>query len=255
MKSSRARLVVLLTDFGWGSYAGVMKGVILSIYPGCHLVDLTHNVSPRDIREGAWLLLTNYAYFPKGSIFLAVVDPGVGTKRKALAIKTREYYFIGPDNGLLYPAALKAGIMNVVELAVSSDVSPTFHGRDIFAPAAAKLAAGTPFNELGEPAVPEVYFTFHLEGRKGEIVTIDGFGNVVTNVPPLFQRKSYLVSLARNGESYFKSELSFYPAYANAPDDTVFLITGSSATLEIAVKNNSAAHYLKVQVSDTVYIE
>lgn len=178
MRNSSSTTVAILTDFGWSSYVGVMKGVMLSICPALQLVDLTHTITPQNIREGAWLLLTSYAYFPKGCVFLAVVDPGVGTKRKALAVKTRDYYFVGPDNGLLYPAAFKNGILDVIELNVSSNTSSTFHGRDVFSPAAAKLAAGTLFNELGKPATPEIHLTFYLEGREGEIVTIDQFGNV-----------------------------------------------------------------------------
>ncbi|MEW6276825.1 MAG: SAM-dependent chlorinase/fluorinase [Bacillota bacterium] len=246
--------IVLLTDFGWSSYVGAMKGVILSRCPYAQIVDLTHDVAPQNVREGAWLLLVNYLYFPPGSIFLAVVDPGVGTKRKALAIKTKDYYFLGPDNGLLSPAAARAGIVDTVELAVPPEASLTFHGRDVFAPAVAKLAAGLPFRELGKPVVPEVNFAFYLNGREGEVVTIDRFGNVITNIPPLPNRRKYAVSLARGGKSYFRSELPFCPAYAFAPEGVLFLITGSGGTLEISVKNGSAASRLGVEVADRVAI-
>lgn len=246
--------IVLLTDFGWSSYVGAMKGVILSHCPHAQIIDLTHDVAPQNVREGAWLLLVNYLYFPPGSIFLAVVDPGVGTKRKALAIKTKDYYFLGPDNGLLSPAAARAGIVDTVELAVPPEASPTFHGRDVFAPAAAKLAAGLPFRELGKPVVPKVNFAFYLNEREGEVVTIDRFGNVITNIPPLPNRRKYAVSLTRGGKSYFRSKLPFCPAYALAPEGVLFLITGSSSTLEISVKNGSAASRLGVEVADRVAI-
>ena len=248
-------MIVLLTDFGRDPYVGVMKGIILSICPRAQLIDLTHHVTPQNIREGAWLLLANYAYFPKGSIFLAVIDPGVGTKRKALAIKTKVCYFIGPDNGLLYPASVKAGMVDVIEIDPPKGASFTFHGRDVFAPAAAKLAAGVPFYKLGKPGEPGIKLNFHLAGREGEVVTIDWFGNVITNVPPLISRQSYAVKLMRGERSYFTLELPYYPAYALAPANDLFLITGSNGTLEISVKNRSAASTLPAQVGDRVTIE
>lgn len=248
-------MIVLLTDFGWDPYVGVMKGVILSACPRAQLIDLAHHVTPQNIREGAWLLLANYPYFPKGSIFLAVIDPGVGTKRKALVIKTKVGYFIGPDNGLLYPASRKAGIMEVIELDTPNDAGYTFHGRDVFAPAAAKLAAGVPFYKLGKPGEPGIKLNFYLAGSRGEVVTIDRFGNVITNVPPIIGRQSYVVKLKRDGGSYFNLELPYYPAYAFAPTNILFLITGSNGTLEISVKNGSAASTLLGQVGDRVIIE
>ena len=178
----------------------------------------------------------------------------MGTERKALAIRAKEYYFLSPDNGLLSPAAARAGIVDTDELAVPPEASLTFHGRDVFAPAAAKLAASLPFRELGKPVVPEVKFAFYLNEREGEVVTIDWFGNVITNIPPLPDRRKYAVSLARGGKSYFRSELPFYPAYALAPEDILFLITGSSGTLEISVKNGSAASRLGVEIADRVAI-
>ncbi|MEW6770806.1 MAG: SAM-dependent chlorinase/fluorinase [Bacillota bacterium] len=243
--------VVLLTDFGWGVYAGVMKGVILSICPGVQVVDLTHDVAPQNVREGAWLLLTNFAWFPKGSIFVAVVDPGVGTERKALAVKAADYYFLGPDNGLLYPAAVRAGIAGVIELDPPADASRTFHGRDVFAPAAARLAAGAPFSELGRPGVIAVRLDFHLADREGEVVTIDRFGNVVTNLPPLPARRSYTVTLAGGR---FRAEIPCFATYAGAPEDTLFLVTGSGGTLELSVRNGAAAPRLGVQVGDRITI-
>ncbi|MEW6447414.1 MAG: SAM-dependent chlorinase/fluorinase [Bacillota bacterium] len=249
---NKAGTVVFLTDFGLGVYAGVMKGVVLSLCPEARVVDLTHNVTPQNIREGAWLLLTNYEYFPNGSVFVAVVDPGVGTERKALAVETRNYYFVGPDNGLLYPAVKKAGVVNIVELEVPPAASPTFHGRDVFAPAAARLAAGTPLSLLGRPGSPSVALDFHLTGREGEVITIDRFGNVVTNLPPLGGRQSYRVNIARRTEAYFNSEVPFFRTYGEAPADTLCLVTGSAGTLELSVKNKSAAALLRAQVGDVV---
>ncbi|MEW5762281.1 MAG: SAM-dependent chlorinase/fluorinase [Bacillota bacterium] len=247
--------VILLTDFGWDVYVGVMKGVILSICPTAQVIDLAHNIAPQNIREGAWLLLTNFRYFPEGSIFVAVVDPGVGSARKALAVATKGYYFIGPDNGLLYPAATRAGVAAIVELDVPEDASFTFHGRDVFAPAAARLAAGMPFSGLGKAGTFTVRLNFTPAGREGEVVYVDRFGNVVTNLPPLPGRRSYTVTAIGKEEVYFKSELPFFSAYADAPEDVLFLITGSGGTLELSVKNGAAAPRLGVRVADRMVIE
>src|SRR5690606_665442 len=149
------------------------------------IIDLFHEVTPYAVREAAWILLAHRRSFPEGTVFLAVVDPGVGTRRQAVAVGTRAgYYYVGPDNGLLYPAASADGEPRAVALQVPGDASPTFHGRDVFAPAAARLAGGCPLEELGPPVPLEHRLLFHLRGREGEIVRIDRFGNVITNLPP-----------------------------------------------------------------------
>ncbi len=252
-----APVIVLLTDFGNDPYVGVMKGVILSRCPAVRLVDLAHHVSPGAVREGAWLLFAHYASFPPGSIFLAVVDPGVGTGRKALAVKAGDYSFVGPDNGLLYPAATDAGIDEVVALPIPPRASHTFHGRDVFAPAAARLAAGLPLGTLGRPAVPAVRLEFHRRGREGEVVAVDRFGNVITNLLPLPRRRRYRVRFFREGgPGYFAGELPHAAAYASAPaGDRLFLVTSSCGTLEAALRGDSAARCLGTQVGDRVLIE
>jgi S-adenosylmethionine hydrolase len=136
-------VIVLLTDFGESEYAGVMRGVIYSICPDAQIVDLTHLVPSQSIREGAWILLQSYKYFPKGTVFVSVVDPGVGTARDAVVVVTKNYIHIGPDNGLLYPVASDDGIERVYRILIDEGVSKTFHGRDIFAKAAAYHEAGT----------------------------------------------------------------------------------------------------------------
>lgn len=245
-------LVVMMTDFGWSSYVGVMKGVVLSICPGARLVDFTHDVTPQSVREGAWLLYSGYKFFPRGSIFLAVVDPGVGTRRKALAAGTAGYFFVGPDNGLLSPSLKDDGLVEIVELPVPPAAGPTFHGRDVFAPAAARIAAGVPLTRLGVSTQPDVHLEFYLAGRKGEVVYIDRFGNVITNLPPLVGQESYLLSLERDGRVYFEQKLFHYNSYASAPDGALFTVTGSCGTLEISIKNGSANRYLEAQVTDRV---
>ena len=185
--------VVLLTDFGdRDGFSGVLKGVILSINPFSLLVDLTHNVDSFDILGGALILKAHYRYFPKGSIFLGVVDPGVGTERKAIAVKTENYYFVGPMNGLFDLVLKEEKPLEVVELKNPKyrlrAVNNTFHGRDIFAPAAAYISKGIPLKELGK----EIKYQFLLDfpkaiGRPGRVVGkilyFDRFGNAVTNIP------------------------------------------------------------------------
>jgi hypothetical protein len=224
-----------------------MKGIIYSMCTHAITVDLCNKVQPQNIREGAWILLKNYRYFPKGTIFLCVVDPGVGSERKAVAIKTKNYFFVGPDNGLLYPATEEEGIKKIIELSVE-DASLTFHGRDVFAKAAAQLEKGVSLEELGEKTNLNTKLEFHLKGREGEIVRIDHFGNIITNIPHN-GRKGYYVE-----HNNFKKKLKFYRTYAIAPAGKLFLIEGSSDTLEISIKNSSAVKKFKAKTGDKIKI-
>lgn len=247
--------VVLLTDFGWSYYAGVMKGVILRYCPEAQIVDLSHEVSAQNIREGAWILASTFSHFPSGSVFLAIVDPGVGTKRQALAVEAGQYYFVGPDNGLLFPAISQAGLRQAVAGPVPASASATFHGRDVFAPLAGRIAAGKELSQLGTPTVPTGRLLFHLKGREGELVTIDRFGNLITNLIPLKGRQHYEVTITRGGCEYFRRQLPFVPVYEAAPRGIPFLITGSSGTLEISVRQGSAAQVFEAQTGDLISIE
>ena len=143
-KTSRGRkTIALLSDFGLKDhYVSAMKGVILNISPDVNLVDITHEVSPWNVIQGAFLLRATFRYFPRGTVFVCVVDPGVGTERKALAIKTKNYFFVGPDNGLMYPSVVEDGLELAVEITnrkYTLERSGTFDGRDVFAPAAAHI--------------------------------------------------------------------------------------------------------------------
>src|SRR5260370_5084759 len=143
-------IVTLLTDFGLeDAYVGAMKGAILSVYARAALVDLTHGVRPFAVLQGAFLLDSAWRSFPPGTVHVAVVDPGVGRERKAIAFKAADHYFVGPDNGLF--TFLIEPISETVELATPPEAAPTFHGRDVFAPAAARLAAGATLGEIGRP--------------------------------------------------------------------------------------------------------
>lgn len=186
-------VLVFLTDFGTeDGFAGVMKGVALSINPEITPVDLSHGVKPFDILGGALLLKAHYRYFPKGSIFVGVVDPGVGTERKPIAVKTKHYHFVGPMNGLFDLVLEEEKPLKVVELTNPKyrlkAVNNTFHGRDIFTPAAAYISKGVPLEELGKPIKYRRLLNFPKPKRLpkrvvGQIVYFDRFGNGVTNIP------------------------------------------------------------------------
>ena len=142
-------MIVLLTDFGQSEYVGVMKGVIYGIACDLKIVDLCHSIVVQNIIEASWLLKNNYKYFPKGAVFCCVVDPGVGTERKAIGIKTESYYFVGPDNGLLWETVNGEKKIDIRRIAIPPDASMTFHGRDVFAKAAANIELGK-FEIIGE---------------------------------------------------------------------------------------------------------
>lgn len=241
-------MIAILTDFGNAEYLGVMKGVVYSVNQNSKMVDLYNFVNPQNIMEASWILYKNYKYFPKATVFLCVVDPGVGSKRQCLAIKTKNYYFVGPDNGLMYKAAFEDKIISVVELPVKN-ASMTFHGRDIFANAAAYLEKGADIERLGQKTAIKTKLDFYLKGREGQIVRIDNFGNIITNLSSL--NKSSYKARARN----FNKKLNFYDAYASSPAGNLFLIGGSSNTLEISIKNSSASKKLKLKVGDKIKIE
>lgn len=266
-----AALITLLTDFGTrDTYVGQMKGVILGIAPMATIVDLTHEVAPQRITEGAFLLETGLPAFPPGTIHLAVVDPGVGTARRAIAIATAQALFVGPDNGLLSAALPEAarpddapGVVpvpegvTVVELANPAYrralVSNTFHGRDVFAPAAAHLAAGVPVEALGPRRTSLIALPPFRARRlpddslEAEIVSIDRFGNAITTARAQELPAGPFTVIVR--EHAVAGPVATY-AEARGPAALV----GSSGYLEIAVPNGSAAVRLGLQLGDRVRI-
>ncbi len=243
-------MIVLMTDFGVSEYVGVMRGVIYSIHPEAQIVDLTHSVPSQSIREGAWILLQSYKYFPPGTVFVSVVDPGVGTARDAVVVVTENYVHIGPDNGLLFPAASEDGIEHVYRILTDERMSKTFHGRDIFAKAAAYHEVGT-LSVMSTEAKPglDQALVFFQEGRQGEVVRIDKFGNIITNIPPA-AKSNYKISV-RNEQR----ELSFAGTYEYGPENNLFLVTSSYGTLEIAAKNRSATEYISIEIGERIAIE
>jgi len=250
--------ITLTTDFG-DVYPAIMKGVILSIDPRAVLVDISHSVEPGDVRGGAFILQFASHNFPEGSIHLAVVDPGVGGERRALVIKGEKYSFVGPDNGLLIPAARAQGRYRVYEITdhmfFMKRVSPVFHGRDVFAPAAAFLSKGISIpclSEIEDPVdldfgVPEI-----KDGKIiGKVIYIDRFGNVVTNIPG-----EALSGLLHLGETPDVNgvDMDFVRTYSEVPRCTLILLVGSHGMAEIACSGDSAASLMVLQVGDRVII-
>ena len=245
-------IITLLTDFGnTDHYVAEIKGVLLTEAPGVTLVDITHSINPGDVRSGAYILGRTWHRFPSDTIHMVVIDPGVGTSRAALALAATGHCFVGPDNGVFTPVLQDTPIEAVV-LPTPEAASPTFHGRDLFAPAAAALACGTPLHTLGQPftGMPErlAYTIPHFEGKTivGEIMYIDRFGTLITNLT------SELVP------SYARLEvedLDIGPlrrTYADVGTGGLLAYIGSAGAIEIAVRNGSAARRLGVGVGGSV---
>jgi S-adenosylmethionine hydrolase len=243
-----APIITLTTDFGLrDAFVGVMKGVILGICAEARLVDLTHEVAPQDVLGGAVAVHDAVRFFPAGTIHLAVVDPGVGSRRRALAVRTRDACFVGPDNGLFTFVFAEPG-WTAVRLEAPeyrlSPVSVTFHGRDVFAPAAAHLAAGVPLERFGPPVVDPVRLswpTSRRDGRDvvGEVIGSDRFGNLLTSVTA---RDLGAVSPDRSVSVLARGrELGgLVRCYDDGPEGRVAAIVGSTGRLELFVRNGDA---------------
>ncbi|WP_456370369.1 SAM hydrolase/SAM-dependent halogenase family protein [Thermodesulfatator atlanticus] len=237
--------IVLLTDFGVRDhYVAVMKGVIKSIFPAADIIDLSHEVPPQDVASGAYLLGVSYRYFPEGSIFVAVVDPGVGTERKGILVSASRYFFIGPDNGLFTLVLEREKEFSAWELKNKAyfrkEVSHTFHGRDIFAPVAAHLAKGVEPSSFGPKAKEIVRLPWPKIKKDekiivGTIIYVDRFGNLITNI-----HETDLAGKEIKKVSYKGLEIPFLKTYGLAPKGTPLSLIGSEGYLEIAVSEGSA---------------
>jgi S-adenosyl-L-methionine hydrolase (adenosine-forming) len=235
-------VITLLTDFGLAdTYVGQVKGAVLTIAPQATLVDLTHAVPPQDIGAGAFLLWSAVEAFPTGSVHLAVVDPGVGSVRRAVAIRSRRGdVFVGPDNGLLLPAVTRlGGADRAVELAEQRYWRPnpswTFHGRDIFGPVAAHLANGVPLEAIGHTISDLQQLAFsEPHGLVGEVIHVDAFGNLVTNLPA--ERLPARFRLTIRGQT-----VDAAPNYQAVPAGELLALVGSAGLLEISARDASAA--------------
>ncbi len=257
-------LIVLLTDFGTSdTFVGVMKGVIASICGLARTIDLTHEISPQNVREAAFHLDRSLSFFPEGTIFLCVVDPGVGTARRAICVEAGPFRFVAPDNGLLtpvferYPEA-RCHLLNEARYHLAT-TSATFHGRDIFSPVAAHLAAGVPLDETGT-AVPlssctriGMFRNLALRDRigwQGEVVSIDRFGNIVT---------SFDAGLVSDGRSWVLSagsagDIPMSNTYGDVGEGLPLAYIGSSGMVEIAVRNGSASRGLHIGQDTPLYL-
>jgi S-adenosylmethionine hydrolase len=258
-------IITLTTDFGTkDSYVAEIKAVILSLSPDARIVDLTHEVDKFNTRMAAYMLACAAPYFPKGTVHVVVVDPGVGTKRRALLIQTRNGFYAGPDNGVLTLAANDQGIEHVFEITnrklMLPRISNTFHGRDIFAPAAAHLINGTKPEEFGPETdkISTPRFTRIVRRKNmliGEVLYIDGFGNIITNIG---KRELDLMNPKEAVNVKFKStklRLKLCKAYAEVGKGEALAIVGSHSFLEISVNQGSAAKKLKVKVGDKITLK
>jgi S-adenosylmethionine hydrolase len=243
-------LIALLTDFGTQDhYAGTIKGVILGICPDVTLVDITHDIPPHDVTAGALELAAAHRYFPAGTIFLAVVDPGVGSARRGFAADTGDYRFVAPDNGVLTQVFRETPPKKIVELTdrryARPTVSRTFEGRDRFAPAAAWLAKGIQLAALGR-AIADVHrldIPVAQEGAgtvRGVVLRVDRFGNLVTNIDRKTVERlgqSSAITIDAAGQRIAR----LVATYAELPDDGVGALFGSTDHLELAAPSSSAA--------------
>lgn len=239
-------IITMLTDFG-DFYPGVMKGVILRIAPDAKIIDITHSVEPQNVFQGAFLLYHSYRFF-KNAIHVAIVDPGVGGERKALVIETKHNYFVAPNNGIAYPSAQKDGICRIFEIdkkisELVGELSTTFHGRDIFAPAAALLLKKdfSYFKEINEMKTLNI-FEYSISGTRisAKIAFVDRFGNIVTNIP----------AKAVSGAKGFILEGVEFPmekCYEDVEVGKPLALIGSFGTLELSIRNGSALELLKIR--------
>jgi S-adenosylmethionine hydrolase len=246
-------VIALLTDFGTHDhYAGTMKGVVLSICPDATLVDITHDIAPHDLLGGALELAAAYRYFPAGTIFLVVVDPGVGSSRRGLAADTGDFRFVAPDNGVLTAVLDEQPARKIVELTerryARPTVSRTFEGRDRFAPAAAWLAKGIELPALGRPAgtihqleIPRAVLSSDPARVVGEVLRVDRFGNLVTNIDRrIFERLAGPLDIRVGDHDVTK----VVTTYADIAANEVGALFGSTEHLEIAANGASAADRL-----------
>ena len=242
-------VITLTTDFGArDSFVGTMKGVILGIAPTVQIVDLTHGIAAGDIPGGAFALMIAAPFFPPGTIHVAVIDPGVGSARKAVAIRTGRAIFIGPDNGVLSWALKEEDPLEIRSVENSDvflpQVSNTFHGRDLFAPADAWLAAKREFCELG----PELACFRVQEGWKTEIIHVDTYGNAITAFPAV--RTDGVQSVLLPGGK----RIPFERFYAAVPRGNPVAVIGSSGFVEIAINLGDAARELSLRTGSEVII-
>lgn len=255
-----SNIITLLTDFGTrDTYVGAMKGVILGISPTVRIVDLTHDVPKFNIRYAAFLLRSAAPYFPRGTIHVVVVDPGVGSPRKAVIVETRRSFLVGPDNGVLSPAARLEEVKRMVEIENDKYMLPqrsgTFHGRDVFAPAAAHLAKGVPLGDFGHFLHKIVDLrSSEPQIRDDEIVCevlhIDGFGNIITNIDHVFLSKTGIKpgSIISVKSALRASRMQLCRTYSDVEKRKMLALIGSHGLLEIATNQGDAGKIMGTKI-------
>ena len=256
-------MITLTSDFGLKDpYVAEMKGVILTINPKATLIDITHDVEKFNIRMAAFMLASAAPYFPQGTVHLAVVDPGVGSQRRAILIQTEKGFFVGPDNGILVLAAQNQGIEHIYQLTnpkfMLHKISSTFHGRDIFAPAAAHLDKGVQPTEFGteikDPTSPKFTKVKRANGSLiGEVMHIDGFSNIITNIneTDMVQNQAKIVKVELPDISL---KLTFGKTYAEAKPKEPIALIGSHGFLEIALNQGKAAEKFRAKAGDKIVV-
>lgn len=242
-------IVTLLTDFGTAdSYVAEMKGVLATYAPSATLVDITHDVSPGDVRAAQYILNRTWMFYPEGTVFVAVVDAGVGTDRRVLGATRFGRYFLAPDNGLLSFLSMNA---NFISIPVLPEAAPTFHGRDVFAPAAGVLANGGSFESLGTAITDPVQLPLPIPTTErdtvvGEVVYVDRFGTLISNITP---------NALKDGASIHVGGVDAGPlrrTFADVAPGELVAFTGSGGTVEIAVRDGSAMRTLGLGVGAEV---
>ncbi|MDS3859595.1 SAM-dependent chlorinase/fluorinase [Thermosynechococcaceae cyanobacterium BACA0444] len=256
-----APMITLLTDFGYqDSYAGILRGIIFQINPTATIIDLTHGIAPHDCHAAMFQLRQATPYFNPQTIHLAVVDPGVGSSRRGLAIQTSQGVLVGPDNGIFTGVLHQAQVSQAVELTnpdywLPLEISTTFHGRDIFAPVAAHLSLGVALGSFGNPIDPAALIRLPgLEpeqtsvGWRGIVQGIDHFGNVISTLPKtLCQGGTWMVQ-------YQALTLPLMQIYSEVSPDQPIALIGSHGWLEIAINQGSAAQIYGTRLGDTIYL-
>ncbi len=252
----KSKIIALLTDFGTQDYfVGAMKGTILTINPAANIVDISHEIAPQSIKSASFILSACYKNFPKKTIFVAVVDPGVGSERRAILVATKDYFFIAPDNGLLKFVFEDCAITDVRASAFeltnkkffAAKVSATFHGRDVFVPVAAHLSNGVKPQEFGAEITD--FIRLEENATPAEIIHIDRFGNLITNLRREDLPERFALEI---GGKRIERLQNFY---AEAETGEVFMITGSAGFLEIVAFQASARDLLNAEIGQKITVE
>lgn len=261
--------IAILTDFGVNdNYNGVMEAVIRKVNPEARIIYISGNVKNFNIYAGAYLLYTSFKYFPKNTIFLVVIDPGVGTNRRPLIIKTLNYIFVGPDNGVLFQAAEKDGIEKIIEinnpkLYLSNIISNTFHGRDIFSITAAFLSLGVDINIFGkELRIDDInkinLITYKVEDKRicGKVAYIDHFGNIATSIPidAVIGKIEYnrLIKITVNNSNYM---CRFVKTFGYGNENELLIYQNGYFLLEIGINKGNAKDKIDVKEGDEICLE